>query len=59
MRQISSLYNNFMGLFVVFKMFSRGILPVYIFVCPDPQTLIFVEFIDFFKKITKLVPYAL
>lgn len=46
MRQISSLYNNFMGLFVVFKMFSRGILPVYIFVCPDPQTLIFVEFVD-------------
>ena len=59
MRQISSLYNAFMSLFLVFKIFSREILPEYIFICPDPQALIFVEFIDFFFLITKLVSYTL
>lgn len=49
MRQISSLYNSFMGLGVVCKIFSRGVRPEYIFVCPGPQDLVFVEFVDFFK----------
>lgn len=55
MRQISSLYNDLMSLCIVCKIFSRGILPKYIFIFPDPQKLIFVEFVDFFL-ITKLMP---
>lgn len=49
MRQISSLYNDLMGLCIVCKIFSRGILLKYIFIFPDPQKLVFVEFVDFFK----------
>lgn len=48
MRQISSLYNSFVGLFIICKVFRRGILPEYIFICPDPQNLVFVEFVGFF-----------
>ena len=44
MRQISSLHNAFLSLFLVFKIFSSEILPEYIFICPDPQTLIFVNY---------------
>lgn len=32
---ISPLCNHFVGLFVVCKIFSRGLLPEYIFICPD------------------------
>lgn len=38
-----------MGLFVACNIFSRGILPEYIFICPDPQNLLFVEIIIFLK----------
>lgn len=57
MRQISSLHNAFMSLFLVFKIFSREILPEYTFICPDPQTLIFVEFIHFFLNYKIIIVY--